>query len=263
MKYFFSLGLVLASLPLRAGGSLSLQWIPQARMEYEGTGYREDPQGWELKVKPWTPVAGIRWRQDLPASLALQTQYWINRKTYAEEFGNSASETEKQTGQTALSFQSLWVDLRHALWQSPVEAVGGVNGVYQTFHRKEMVFGGVPEQGESLETQTALGVHMGFHAGGEARGFYWDGEALLGHYLWTRNKLTTGGGSIDRGGYTYILRLEGGLVLGRARIGLGYSRQLYEILAPGGRSLPNGSAVSLPINKTDLFGPFLTAGWTY
>jgi hypothetical protein len=72
--------------------------------------------------------------------------------------------------------------------------------------------------------------------------------------------LTTDGGSIHQGGYTYNMRLEGGLAWSRWRLSLGYTRQLYEILVPGGRRFTAGAdssaTASLPINKTDFFGTF-------
>lgn len=241
----------------------SLQLLPKGFVEYEGSGFRESPSGWELKVKPWNPVGGLRWRRVLGPGWACQAQAWANRATFAGEIGNRSA--IQQYGQTSLAVQSLWVDLRRPLRASPVEVVFGVNGSRQVFKRKDIVFG-VPEPETARETLQALGGHLGFHAGrlpGD-RGFFWDGEILLGHSFWTRNRLRADGGTIDRGGYTYAFRWEGGFATPRWRLSAGYARQLYEVLVPGGRSLPTtGATVSLPINKTDLFGPFVAVGWTY
>jgi hypothetical protein len=268
---FFFVVILLA--PHLRGGEVSLQWVPQARSEYEGVGYREVPSGWELKVKPWTPAGGIRWREELSPQLGFQMQYWANRSTYFAEFGNSAGGDMAQEGQARLSLQSLWVDVRRPLAGSSVEGVLGINGMYQSLRQKDVVFHGTPEPGTSHEKHTALGAHLGFHGKGlghpwgRGPGLFWDGELLLGHYFWTQNALTSDDGSIRQGGYTYHLRLEGGLAWERWRLSLGYTRQLYEILVPGGRRFTPGAAssatASLPINKSDLFGAFLALGWTY
>lgn len=259
--------------PLLKAGEFSLQLVPQARVEYEGTGYREVPSGWELKVKPWTPAGGVRWRTELSPTSGLQIQYWKNRPAYFAEFGNSAGDGKTQTGQMELSMQSLWVDLRRPLAGSPVEVVFGVNGLYQTLRQKDVAFWGTSEPGSSLEIQTGLGAHIGFHGKGLGRpmawgpSLFWDGELLFGHYFLTHNTLTTDGGSIHQGGYTYNMRLEGGLAWSRWRLSLGYTRQLYELLVPGGRRFTAGAdssaAASLPINKTDFSGTFMALGWTY
>lgn len=271
-RCLFVLPLLLTFPSLRAG-ELSLQWMPQARVEYEGTGYREVPSGWELKVKPWTPAGGIRWRTELSPRWGFQMQYWKNSPAYFAEFGNSAGDNKNQTGQMKLSVQSLWADLRRPLAGSPVEVVFGVNGLYQTIRQKDVAFWGTPEPGSSLETQTGLGGHLGFHGKGLGRpmgwgpAWFWDGELLFGHYFLTHNTLTAEGGSIHQGGYTYHMRAEGGLAWTRWRLSLGYTRQLYEILVPGGRRFTSGAeksaAASLPINKTDFFGTFLALGWVY
>lgn len=254
-------------------GELSLQILPQARVEYEGTGYREVPNGWELKVKPWSSAGGVRWRTELSPTWGFQMQYWKNNPAYFAEFGNSAGAGQEQTGQMKLALQSLWVDLRRPLAGSPVEVVFGVNGLYSTLRQKDVVFRGTPEPGSSLETQTGLGGHVGFHGKGQghARGrgpsMFWDGELLFGHYFLTRNTLTSDDGSIHQGGYTYHMRGEGGLAWSRWKVSLGYTRQLYEILVPGGRRFTPGASesatASLPINKIDMFGPFFALGWTY
>jgi hypothetical protein len=242
-------------------------------MEYEGVGYREVPHGWELKVKPWTPAAGLRWRTELSRDLGFQMQYWTHRPTYAAEFGNSQSATQQQTGQMELSLQSLWIDLRRPLAGSPVEVVFGLNGLHHQIRQKDVSLDGIPEPGSSHETQMALGGHLGFHGKGQGRplgrgpALFWDGEILLGHYFWTHNQLDADGGSVDQGGYTYALRLEGGVAWPRWRVSVGYARQLYEMFVPEGRRFTAGAdpsaAASLPINKIDLFGPFLAVGWTY
>lgn len=246
-----------------AADEWSLQLLPQGYVEYEGSGYRQVPSGWELKVKPWNPVGGIRWRRTLSVDWAVQAQAWANRATYAGEIGNRSG--IQQYGQTSLAVQTLWLDARRPLRFSPVEIVFGVNGARQVFKRKAIEFG-APEPDTARETLQSLGAHVGFHAGRKPppRGFFWDGEILLGHSFWTRNRLRVEGGTIDRRGYTYHFRWEGGYAVGRWRLSAGYARQLVEVLVPGGKSLPTtGATVSLPINKTDLFGPFLALGWTY
>lgn len=247
--------------------------LPHARVEYEGTGYREVPNGWELKVKPWTAAGGIRWRTDLSSTLGVQIQYWQNRPSYAAEFGNTAGETATQNGQMRLALHSLWADVRRPLAGSPVEAVFGINGVYQTIDQKDVVFNGTPEAGSSHETHTGVGAHIGVHGKGRGRpwrqvpSLFWDGELLIGHTFVTHNTLTAEDGSIHQGGYSYSGRLEGGLAWARWRLSLGYTRQMYEIFVPGGRRFTAGSTTgataSLPINKTDIFGTFLALGWTY
>lgn len=184
----FSFTFLLSCSFLRAG-EVSLQILPQARVEYEGTGYREVASGWELKVKPWTPAGGIRWRTELSPTLGFQIQYWKNRPAYPAEFGNSAGEGAAQEGQMRLGFQSLWADVRRP-HRCPVEAVFGVNGLYQTIDQKDVVYHGTPESGSSHETQTGLGAHMGIHGKGRGRpwgggpSLFWDGELLIGHYFW-------------------------------------------------------------------------------
>ncbi len=266
--------LALLAAPLLRAGELSLQIMPQARVEYEGTGFREIPEGWELKVKPWTAAGGLRWRTDPAPLWGFQMQYWKNRPAYFAEWGNSAGGSAAQTGQMELSVQSLWADVRRPLAGSGVEAVFGINGLFQSLRQKDVAFNGIAEPGTSRETQTGLGAHIGVHAKGRGRPFaggfspFWDGELLFGHYFATRNTLTADGGSIHRGGYAYNGRLEGGLAWTRWRLSLGYSRQMYEILVPGGRRFTPGTATqgataSLPINKVDFFGTFFALGWTY
>lgn len=266
-RSLWALGVVLVSGGLRAG-EWTVQWVPQARVEYEGTGFRETPNGWELKVKPWTPAGGLRWRQSLSPRLTAQVQYWANRPAYFYEIGNSSTPVLNQIGQTRQSVQALWVDLRRPLAGSGVEAVGGVHGVYQSFRRKNIVFNSVPEPESTLDTQTGLGVHMGVALGSPRglstdRRWFWEGEFLLGRLLWTKNNRRVEGGSIRWGGYTYSFRWEVGRTWGRTRWGVGYTRQLYEIFVPGGRSLSGGAAGSLPINKTDFFGPYFSLGWVW
>jgi hypothetical protein len=251
-------------------GDLSLYGLPQARVEYEGTGFRQVPNGWELKVKPHTPALGLRWRETFSPRLALQAQYWVNRTHANQEKGNTQAGPLTQTGQTRMFVNSLWLDLRVPLAGSRVEAVGGVNGLYESFRRKDIVFNLVPQEGTFLETHAALGVHVGFHAGSatpapeEPGGrFFWDGEILFGNFLWTRNTLRADGGSIRRGGYSYLARGELGWARGPWRWTAGYTRHLYETLVPGGRTASGGAAVSLPINKTDFYGPFLGVGYAY
>lgn len=252
--------LALAAAAARAG-EWSVQYLPQARIEYEGTGYRETPNGWELKVKPWTAAGGLRWRGGV--DWPLQAQYWVNRSAYFLENGNTQSGPLRQTGQTRQSVQSLWVDAGRSLAGSSVQAVAGVHGVHQRFRRKDIVFNGVEETATTVDAQTGVGLHLGFRGAQGAGPYFWDWELLLGRLLYTRNNRRTDGGSIRSGGYTYAFRVEAGRSVGSWRLAVGYTRQMYEILVPGGRSLPTGAAGSLPINKTDFFAPYLSVGWAF
>lgn len=263
----WALGLLSAGLGAHAG-ELSLQYLPSAYIEYEGTGHRDAPSGWELKVKPWTDVGGLRWRQELGPRWAFQAQGWMNRVIYQTEIGNRNNAFE-QEGQTSVDLKTLWIDLRRPLAGSTLEAVFGAHGVRQVFKRKDIVFNSPPDPVEYKETQEALGAHVGFHLAKQGRPgkrgwrLFGDGELLLGHFFWTHNRLESEKGSISSGGYTYAFRAEGGVAGPRWRFSAGYARQMYEILVPGGQSTPSGATVSFPINKTDLFGPFLALGWTY
>jgi hypothetical protein len=99
---------------------------------------------------------------------------------YFAEFGNSAGDGKKQTGQMKLSLQSLGRPPSASLGGSPVEVVFGVNGLYQTIRQKDVAFRGTSEPGSSLEIQTGLGAHIGFHGKG-TRPFHGVGSvAVLG-----------------------------------------------------------------------------------
>lgn len=244
-----------------SAGELSLYHWPTAQIEYEGTGYRETTNGWELKVKPPSPATGLRWRHELGVS-ALQIQYWFNHSHYEREDGNTKSLNERQTGQTRLSFHNVTADVRLPLAESRVEAIVGGQYVFEYLRRKDVVFNGARADASASEKLNAAGAYVGFHAGGGRR-WYWDGEATIGHFLWTDNALETGGGSIRRGGYGYGVRLEAGRSFGRWRAGIGVVRQLYQLMVRGGREFPGGAAASLPINKTDFASPFVTVGYAY
>jgi hypothetical protein len=267
MKRFLKSSLfIFIGAPLCAA-EVSLYYLPGAQVEYEGTGYRETSNGWELKVKPQSSGMGLRWRQGLTDKLALQVQGWANKPFFATEDGNAQSDTLRQTGQTKLAFQTLMADLRRPLSNSSVEVLAGLVGFHETFHRKDIVFNLAQEPGCAHEAISALGAYFGFHGGhgpttGQ-RGFYWDGEATMGHFFFTDNKLTVDGGSIHRNGYTYTLRLEGGWCQGSWRAGMGYLRQLYQVMVQGGQTMSTGAAASLPINKTDFFSPFVVVSYVY
>jgi hypothetical protein len=155
-----------------------------------------------------------------------------------------------------------------------VEAVFGANGVRQSLDRKDIVFRGVPEPNTAHEVHTALGGHVGFHGQGRGRPEHparrtllGRGTVTVGHYFWTHNTLTSEeGGYSARGAIPTRFRLETGWARGPSRWSVGYTRQLYEILVPGGRRVTPGTesaTASLPINKTDLFGFFLAYTRTY
>ncbi|MBI4396430.1 MAG: hypothetical protein HY548_05000 [Elusimicrobia bacterium] len=242
---------------------LSFYVLPGAQVEYEGTGYRQFDEGWELKVKPRRSGTGIRWRRSLAKDLALQAQYWQNDAFYAREDGNAVSATRRQTGQTKLSVQSFVMDVRRPLEGSSVEVVAGLTGVYETFHRKDIVFNSSPEANHAQTDLSAAGAQAGFHAGRQRGKFYWDGEMTIGHLFLTHNSQTTEGGSIHRNGYTYAFRLESGWKVQNFGFGVGYVRQLFQIMTPGGKTFPSGAAASLPINKTDFFSPFISASYQF
>lgn len=248
---------------VHAASEMALYYLPNARVEYEGTGFRQFDQGWELKVKPQSSGAGLRWRQQISDGWATQIQYWRNAPFYAMEDGNSLSQSFRQTGQTRLSLQNLMWDARTPLFESRVEAVAGGQWVHESFHRKSVIFNQAPEPAEAHETLDAWGGYMGFHWGRAFSHFYYDGEAVMTHFFHTNNRLSVGGGSIRQRGYGYAIRLEGGWRSGPWRVGLGWVRQLYQIHAPGGQSFPSGAAASLPLNKTDFFSPFLTVTYAY
>ncbi len=261
-------------IPLRAG-QLSLYYSPTARVEYEGTGYRQVDSGWELKTKPLKTGQGLRWRHEFSDSLALQISHWRNDPTFFSEDGNTQGGPMRQTGQTKLALNNFFVDLRRPLFDSAIEAVGGMQGAHVSLRRKSIVFNLASESGSPRETLSALGPYIGFHGsgyapsrlverdGGSSKVFYWDWELTLGHFFWTQNTQKTDGGSIHRGGYSYNFRIEGGWRRGNWGLGVGYAKQMLEITVPGGKALPTGAAASLPINKFDFASPFVTVNYEY
>jgi hypothetical protein len=246
-----------------AAGELALYYLPGAQVEYEGTGFRQVHSGWELKVKPKSAAAGLRWRHPLRDDLAVETQFWRNQAFFAREDGNSVSATLRQTGQTRLTLNHLMADLRHPLLGGSLEAVLGAQGVHETFERRDVVFHAAAQPGAVTEALDAAGAYIGFHASRAKGRWYADGELLLGHLFLTGNRQSTGGGSIRRDGYTYMFRAEAGYRRGRWRAGVGYVRQMLEVLVPGGKTFGTGAAASLPINKTDFFSPALTVAYEY
>jgi hypothetical protein len=266
-KWALSGLLLLGFVPLRAD-EFSFYFLSNLAVQYEGTGFRQSSEGWELKVKPQDVGSGFRWRRSLPRDWALQTQYWRNNSHYSWEDGNSVSDTLRQTGETRLSVQTLMTDLRRPLADSSAsEAVVGLQGVAESFHRKNILFNGRPEAGRPLERLYAAGAYMGFHRGGHralGRGFLvWDWEATLGHFFVTKNRQNVQGGSIRSNGYSYGFRAEGGYEKGGWRATAGFVRHMFQITVPGGRSLATGAAASLPINKIDFASPFFTLGYVF
>lgn len=239
----------------------SFYFLHNLAVQYEGTGYRQTPSGWELKVKPQGQGQGLRWRRG-----ALQAQYWRNNPYFSWEDGNAADAVMRQTGQTRMALNALVVDGRFPLMGSRVEAVAGALGLHAVMDRRDVVFNTVLDAGETRESISALGPVLGFHTGGrkELRGRWalWaDGEILAGQFLWTRNRQKADGGSISRDGFSYLFRAEAGLAAGRWRLGAGLVRHMHEVLVPGGKSRPNGGAASLPINKFDFASPFLSLSY--
>jgi hypothetical protein len=250
--------LLLLLLPsLSHAGELSLYFLNNLAVQYEGTGFRERPAGWELKVKPQGVGQGLRWRQG-----RLQVQAWRNNPYYSWEDGNSAGAVERQTGQTRLSVQSLTADLRLPVSGRRWGMSAGLQAVTMRFDRKRTFFNGFPDP-DSQERVSAGGVVLGLHGGNPGPRWWWDGEFLTGHFFWTQNALRSGGGSIRRDGFSYVMRIEGGWRSDRCRVGVGLLRQMFEVLVPGGKRLPAGSAASLPINKIDFESPFVSVSWIY
>jgi hypothetical protein len=244
-------------------------YLHNAAVEYEGTGFREHPQGWELKVKPQSPAIAVRWRKDVARDLAVQTFYLHNKPYYSWEDGNAGS-VDRQSGETRFSVHTLMVDLRRPFAGSSFGMMAGLMGARQTFERKNIINGGVPAP-ESLidpvkESLTAAGAYVGVHGGTprDARGWsYWSGEASIGHFLHTRNTQRSEGATHRRWGECYTLRWEGGVRSGNWRWGLGYLRQELGVKVPGGRALPNGAAVSFPVNKTNFQGAYLAVTYVH
>jgi hypothetical protein len=266
MKRLAVFALAAAISPSLRAGDVSLYYLYNALAEYEGTGYRTFDQGWELKVKPKRDAAALRWRHALSDGLALQVFYLGNRAFFDREDGNAASALLRQTGQTRLQIHSLMADLRRPLEGSSAGVLAGVHGAREVFERKDIVFNQVPETGQARETLSALGAYAGFYGGrrpGRGRGFVWDWEASIGHFFLTRNAVRTDGGSIGRDGYSYTFRAEAGYQKGNWGLAVGYFRQLLQIMVPGGKTFPGGAAASLPINKTDVFSPFVSLTYAY
>ncbi|HRY28795.1 MAG TPA: hypothetical protein P5079_02020 [Elusimicrobiota bacterium] len=252
---------------IAVAGEISLMYLPQSQIEYEGTGYRRFDEGWELKVKPQSAAAGFLWRHPLSDRWDLQAQFWRNQSFFAREDGNAKSDLMRQTGQTELTVNNLILDVRRPLAGSSVRAVAGLQGVYENFHRKEILFNAVPEAGDSRENLSAAGAVLGFAGASpdstDRNRFYCGWEALFGHFFYTRTSHAIDGGSIHRDGYSYALRLETGYQMRKWRLGAGFVRQLIQVQVPGGRTFPGGAAASLPINKTDFFGLFLALSHVY
>lgn len=266
MKFFSILILIGLFASRLSAGELSLYYLYNAMLEYEGTGYRQFDQGWELKVKPNSDAKAVRWRNSLSKDLTLQVFYVGNRPFFGQEDGNAASAIIRQTGETKMAIQSLMADLRCPWENSSIGVLAGLQGARTSFERKDIVFNQVPEPNKAREIISALGLYLGFYGGHpakEERTFYWDWDATIGHFFWTRNTMKTEGGSINRNGLSYTFRLEGGYRLGRWRMGAGYFRQLLEIMVPGGKTLPSGAAVSFPVNKMDFFSPFVILSYGY
>jgi hypothetical protein len=259
--FLFGAGFLFFHRPL-AAGELALYHLNNASLEYEGTGFRQVDEGWELKVKPRGTGEGLRWRHSLSPDSAVQLQYWRNNAFYAREDGNIKTDALRQNGDTRLSVQALMADLRRPLAESRWEVFVGIQGVHEIFHRKAIIFNLAPEPNQAKEVLSAAGAYIGFHRGSQDR-FFWDGEASIGHLFLTRNRQSVEGGSIHRSGYAYSFRLEAGYQRNRWRLGLGFVRHLFQIMVPGGKSLPSGAAASLPINKTDFYSPVVAVTYVY
>lgn len=258
-RTFLPLLLFLAFPVLTHAGELSVYYLNNLAVQYEGTGFRQTQAGWEVKVKPQAGGQGLRWRQG-----AFQLQYWRNNPHFSTEGGNGGL----QLGRTLLAADVALADVRLPLAGSVVEAVAGLSGARFRLDRKDVSFNGVNDPAGARETLTAAGPVLGFHGrAGEPRPGAWtfwaDGEILIGHYLWTRNRLRVDGGNLSRSGFSYLFRAEAGLRRGPWRVGLGLLRQMHEVVVPGGRTLPNGGAVSLPVNKVDFGSPFVSVTYEF
>lgn len=253
----------LAATPV-AAGQVSVYYLPENQVEYEGLGYRTFDQGHDIKLKPHGSGMGLRWRHELAGKWTAQMQYWRNNPFFAREDGNARDALNRQTGQTRIAVQNFMADVGRPLHGSRVAAVAGLQGVHQTLDRRDIVFNGAPEPGSSRENLEAAGAYFGFRRADEgSKRFYGEWEFLIGHFFKTRNSQTTGGGSVRREGYSYTVRLEAGCRLERWKLGLGFVRHTLQVHVPGGATFPSGAARSFPINKTDFFSPFLSLTYVY
>ncbi len=234
--------------PALQAGELALYYLPGAQVEYEGTGFRQVPSGWELKVKPRSAGAGLRWRHALGRDVDFQTQFWRNQAFFAREDGNAASGTRRQTGQTRLTLNHLMADLRHPLWNSPVQAVLGAQGLHETFERRDVTFNGTPQPANATEALDAAGAYMGFEGSASRASWYGSWEVLLGHLFLTSNRQQTGGGSIRGTGTRTcsVWRLDGG----RAPGGPGWGTSASSSRCWCRAARPSGPARPLPCPST-------------
>ncbi|HOW27849.1 MAG TPA: hypothetical protein PK876_05050 [Elusimicrobiota bacterium] len=254
--------------PAVRAGQMSVYYSPSAQVEYEGTGYRSTAQGWELKVKPLSAATGFVWDHDLTKGRSLNIQYWRNESYYHREDGNALSATLRQTGLTRLAFHNVLAGLRVPVKERRLAASLGLQGVRETFDRTGFVFNGNATGETACSSLGGIGACLGLHGGSKGVepkkcAFYSDWDLMFGHLFLTTGRPRAEGGSIHRDGYTYTFRLEAGVSSPRWRCGLSYVRQLFQVQFPGGASLPSGAAASLPINKTDFFGPFLNLSYVY
>lgn len=256
MKYFAYLLLTLALPSCLRAGEVAIYYLPQAQLQYEGSGFREQQAGWTFKVKPENPALGLRWRHEVSPKAAWQTQYLQNAPKFYPSVGS-------QTGQMRLALTQVMTDFRTPIANSNAEAIIGVQGAWASLEQKEIIFNGAPEAATPLERMRAAGGYIGVHAGRAHEHFFWDGEFTIGHYFTTHNSLKAAGGAITRYGYSYWFRAEAGYKSGAWRLGLAYLRGLVRIDVPGGKTLPGGATASMPINKFDFFSPAIAISYAY
>ncbi len=242
-------------------GEMTLYFLPRAQLHWEGSGFRQFDEAWTVKVYQLGTGTGLRWREQMHKNLTLHVQYWRNNPRYADETGNVKSTNLNQTVRTKLDMHNLMVDVCHPLESSSIEVLAGIQGTCNRFQRQDIIFNTVVVS-EQQENLSGLGAYIGFH-GGRTRMFYYDWEATLGHLFLTHNIQTAEGGSIHREGFTYNFRVEAGIQRNKWRFGIGYICQLVQIMVPGGKTLPSGDAISLPINKFDFFSPTLSVSYVY
>jgi hypothetical protein len=268
MKKWLVIVPVLLAPTLRAGEA-ALYYMNNAALEWEGTGARQTPSGWELKAKPQGNAIGLRWRQSVAEDLDVQVFCLANKPYYFFENGNTSSNPSlQQRGQTRIALQEVSADLRRPLEDSSaVGVLAGIQGVREVFKRKDISFWNVPDPSTVREALSAMGGYVGVYSlrlPSGSRGLFWDADVSIGHYFWARNTCKTEGGSVRGEGYFYMARLEAGWRFGPMRFGAGWIRQSLTINVPGaGKSLPGGAAASLPDNKTDFSSPFVSVTYAY
>src|SRR5687768_7785320 len=112
MRRSWLLSLAVLLSPVCGGaGELAIYYLPENQVEYEGLGYRQFDEGWDIKLKPKGSGQGLRWRHELAGKWMAQLQYWRNAPFFAREDGNARDAANRQTGQTRISVQNFMADV--------------------------------------------------------------------------------------------------------------------------------------------------------